>query len=61
MAAGCLDGVDGSGEDPLLEGRVADAECGGGFAGLEENVCGGHRGPRQRSIRVKKAWGVMWE
>src|ERR1700761_4318458 len=44
MAAGRFDGVDGSGEDPLLERGVADAEGGRGFAGLEENVCGGGHG-----------------
>ena len=37
-----LDAVEGSGEDPLFECGVADAEGGGGFAGLEEYVCSWH-------------------
>ena len=43
MAAGRLDGVEGSGKDPLLERGIADAERGGGFARLQQNVrSGGH-------------------
>ena len=35
VAAGGLDGLEGAGEDPLLEGGIADAEGGGGFAGFK--------------------------
>ena len=42
VAAGGLDGLEGSGEDPLLEGGVADAEGGCGFAGFEQDVYFGH-------------------
>ena len=36
VAAGGLDGGEGAAEDPLLDGRVADAEEAGGFAWSEE-------------------------
>ena len=42
MAAGRLDGFEGTGEDPLLERGIADAESGGCFARFEENVYVGH-------------------
>jgi hypothetical protein len=50
MAAGRLDGVNGSGEDPLLERGIADAECGGGFTGFEEYVCGSGHGSYAREV-----------
>jgi hypothetical protein len=42
VAAGGFDGLEGAGEDPLFEGGIADAEGGGGFAGLEQDVYVGH-------------------
>jgi hypothetical protein len=38
MAAGGLDGLEGAGQDPLLESGVTDAEGGSGFAGFEQDV-----------------------
>ena len=42
VAAGGGDGFELSGEYPLLDGGVADADGGGGFAGGEEGDGGLH-------------------
>lgn len=44
VAAGSGDGFQFSSEDPLLDGGVADADGGGGFARGEEGVGGLHGG-----------------
>jgi hypothetical protein len=38
VAAGSLDGAQLAGEDPLLDGGVADADGGGGLAWSEQRV-----------------------
>lgn len=60
VAAGGLDGLELTGEDPLLDGGVADADGGGGLAGGEELGGGFHWWGLQRG-EVSIAGGFGFE
>ena len=65
VAAGGFDGADAAGEDPVLEGGVADADFVGGLAGREQGGSGHGRmeiPPRQYFTRFQngtRSW--VWK